>query len=490
MKDNELILPNGKMITLNPDQIEGINQIKEWLTKDATKHQFFTLGGYAGTGKSTCIKKFIDTTKLRKIVVSAPTHKAKNVISKATGLTALTLHSLLGLRPDVMLDEFNPNAPQFNPIATPTIHKYNLIIIDEASMINLSLFEMIERMIANTHIRVLFMGDMAQTPPVGEAESVVFSKPYIAQWWLNKLERQSDTNPLLDYYTLLRNNLRNPTGGFERTSSIHILPDGTAEGIAFTNSLKVFGASIVDKFISDEFSRNREYVKVIAWRNEIVLSLNKSIRAEIFKNNPKYHFAVTDIVEVGDILTGYRAVSGEVAGSFLIENSSDYTVVGKSMAAKKNKYGVNTFDVTLADDERRIKVHIVNSEDVVNLHRYASVHDTLKREAKADKTKWSKYYEFRRVNLIMTTIATYADGKSRKSEDVIAKDLDYAYAITAHKSQGSTYQHIAVIEDDIYCNPKVKERNQIEYVALTRASKSVLVYSTQTQPKTEPNGIN
>ena len=58
---------------------------------------------------------------------------------------------------------------------------------------------------------------------------------------------------------------------------------------------------------------------------------------------------------------------------------------------------------------------------------------------------------------------------------VARKDFDYGYAITAHKSQGSTYQHVFVIESNMDRNRKTKERNQIKYVALSRPVHSATV---------------
>ena len=54
-------------------------------------------------------------------------------------------------------------------------------------------------------------------------------------------------------------------------------------------------------------------------------------------------------------------------------------------------------------------------------------------------------------------------------------DVNYSYAITAHKSQGSTYNTTFVLEDDINMNLDVVERNRIKYTAYTRASKKVYV---------------
>ena len=57
VEENQLQLPTGKIITFNAEQFEGIIKIKNWLKNGQT---FFTLAGYAGTGKSTMIKKILD----------------------------------------------------------------------------------------------------------------------------------------------------------------------------------------------------------------------------------------------------------------------------------------------------------------------------------------------------------------------------------------------------------------------------------------------
>ena len=47
--ENKLQLPNGKIITFNGEQFEGLTKINHWLKSGQT---FFTLAGYAGTGKA------------------------------------------------------------------------------------------------------------------------------------------------------------------------------------------------------------------------------------------------------------------------------------------------------------------------------------------------------------------------------------------------------------------------------------------------------
>ena len=466
--DNQLLLPNGKLITFNVEQFDGIKKIRNWLNNGQT---FFTLAGYAGTGKSTIIKKILDDYHWG-VVVSAPTHKAKKVIINTTGEDGQTLHALLGLRPDVNLDEFNPNSPVFNPIALPKICDYNFVIIDEASMINQELYDLIQEKTKHSRTKVLYMGDPAQIPPVGEKESVVFNQTDNEFHWLTKIERQNDTNPLAFIYDALRNNLDRLDGGFQRVTNMNEL----GEGVIFMVDKKKFRDAIIDRFLSPEFQKDTDYVKVIAWRNETVMASNKIIRTALFGNK-------TDIIEENDILMAYRSVSSENQRTNLIENSADYRVIEKS-DLEENHFDVKGYRVKLREDLAKghfkyIDVFIVNSEDHDNLHHYAEVHDYFRDMGKSNKKMWGKYYDFRRNNLIMVTVDKFRNGMLRGSSDIIVKDLDYGYAITGHKSQGSTYSHVFVLENDINVNWILKERNQIKYVALTRPSVSATVLTTK-----------
>jgi hypothetical protein len=419
--DNQILLFNGTLITLNDEQYEGIKKIRAWLE---STDKYFVLAGYAGTGKSTCVKKILDESS-RNIIVSAPTHKARKVIESTTHHDGKTLHALLGLRPDLDLDDFNPNDPQFAPIASSTINDYGLIVIDEASMINQELFDMIlTKTQAGTQI--LFMGDPAQIPPVGEKESVVFKDDNINCHWLTKIERQNDDNPLSFIYDSLRNNLEMKDDHYERITVLN--NDG--DGVIFTADKQYFRTSIIEKFKSLECRTSTEFVKVIAWTNAAVKNSNKIIRSNLFSDS-------AEIIEIGDVLMGYRTVSSEKVYTNIIENSADYRVLKKSNI-KTNEYGILGYDTTIIEDFSRDRysvknVFIVNTYNFENKHKFAEIHDMLKNEAKQDKNLWKVYYKFRRENLILETIDKFRNGYNRSKFDVITKDLDYGYAITAHK---------------------------------------------------------
>jgi ATP-dependent exoDNAse (exonuclease V) alpha subunit len=92
----------------------------------------------------------------------------------------------------------------------------------------------------------------------------------------------------------------------------------------------------------------------------------------------------------------------------------------------------------------------------------------------------SSQSEFNRIANNLKQIAIEKKGKEKswvKYYDFLRRfaDVSYAYAITAHKSQGSTYTTAFVLEDDIDVNIDVIERNRIKYTSYTRSSKKLYV---------------
>ena len=457
--DNQLLLSSGKIITFNSEQVEGLEKIKKWLkNKDKT---FFTLEGPAGSGKSTIIKKILDDYRYG-VVVSAPTHKATGVIQRITDRDSATLHSLLGLRPDLDLENFSPNQPIFNPIVPPRINDYNFVILDEVSMVNQDLFNLINEKTKDSRTKVLFVGDPFQLPPINEKKSVVFTQEDIEKYILTKIERQANTNPILLIADIVRNNLTSiDAGNFSRKTNIN----KNGEGIIFTVDKREFRKMVLEKFTSEEFNKDINFCRGIAWKNETVMQSNQVVRTAIFGKK-------ADIIELNDTLLGYRTITNDRQNKIIIQNSADYRVVEKS-GLEENEYGISGYFVKIREDLPKGRtnfqdVFIINTNNHENLHLYAQMHDFFRDMGKSNRNMWNKYYEFRRNNLLMKNIDKYQNGQYRSSGDVIVKDLDYGYFLTCHKVQGSTYQHVNIILSDFEENWVLQEKNQLFYTALTR----------------------
>lgn len=466
----ETIMSEGKVITLNQQQSEALADMRSWLVSN---ERAYTLSGYAGTGKSTIAKNLIDfaTSKKKDVAVSAPTHKAKNVIGNKSEKDAFTLQSLLGLSPGVDLENFDPNRPEFKKQKDAKIMEFDLIVIDEASMINKNLFDALMKEAKFYGVKLLFMGDSAQLPPVGETESVVFNSPDITRKsQLTKVERQADGNPLMTVYDGIRGNITSPTDRFDHITRLN----SKGEGIEFSNSVEDFRDAVVKAFTSEEYKKDSNYAKFLTYTNENVGQWNKYIRKAIFGSD-------VDFITIGDRLMAYSSI--QKGHELTLENSSDYEVV--KIGDIKEYEGIKVRKTILKDQENALFPHNIVIPTDENVRAYLKKHNDLLEKAKAipnsdkyaRKIAWAEYYGFKNEYLLIQNVV------DSNNKLLATKSLDYAYAITTHKSQGSTYTQVFVNENDIDRNPKNKERNQLKYVAFSRPSEKATVLSNKTGNK-------
>lgn len=455
---------------LNGDQRAAYDQLVKFL-KDPTDTSVYVLKGWAGTGKTFCISFFIKSVLYEffpnkdwyKIAVTGPTNKSVRVIKQTSGLyhhriTFSTIHKLLGLKERITMDgrqEF-VNDGDFKP----AINSMRLLIIDEVSMLNDDLFEEILKY--RGKLKIICMGDPAQIPPVGRPDCIPFRDELADQYGIKTLElktimRQKVDNPIIESSVLIRSNIGNPNPVVPPTTLIN--PNG--DGIEFLNLgdpevRKGFRDKLEVYFKSDEFDKNPEYVKIIAWRNKTVSTMNSLVREVIYGEEAK----------TAKILKGERLIANNpiIWMEQILFNTNDEFIVD-SFEIKVEKEYTETGPVELKYYEARVKYMDDNWEECYNtidiLHEdseaeFNLIANGLKAKAIALKGKersWLAYYNFLRK----------------------FADVNYAYSITSHKSQGSTYSVTFVMEDDIRMNLDVVERNRIKYTAYTRASRKVYV---------------
>lgn len=193
------------VVTLSEDQEAAIEAVLAWYRSGATP--YMTLGGLAGTGKTTIIKKIVEL--LVDVSVCAFTGKAAYVL-RTKGVPATTIHKLIYLPYEICLrsgldvldckmclvdgksrckdveTEFRL-APE---LATP------LIIVDEASMVSTPLFVDL----CSFGIPILFVGDHGQLEPVGDNPQLMRA-PNIR---LEKIHRQAESSPILRFAHAVR----------------------------------------------------------------------------------------------------------------------------------------------------------------------------------------------------------------------------------------------------------------------------------------------
>ncbi|CCH47489.1 SF1B family DNA helicase RecD2 [Pseudodesulfovibrio piezophilus] len=148
--DKTLPRVEGKLgFTLSDEQREAVF--------DACSNKVFIITGGPGTGKTTITKAIMLTLKELglKIKQAAPTGRAAKRMSEATGHPAQTVHRLLQYQP----------SGGFHYCEDQKL-KADVLVIDEASMLDAHLFVSILRSLPHT-CRLILVGDVNQLPSVG-----------------------------------------------------------------------------------------------------------------------------------------------------------------------------------------------------------------------------------------------------------------------------------------------------------------------------------
>jgi exodeoxyribonuclease V alpha subunit len=136
-------------MTLAPQQISAI--------RAALERKLTVLTGGPGTGKTTALRMVISLLKDYKcsFALASPTGRAAKRLSEATSEQAFTIHRLLGYLPNEGFDH-----DEDNPL------KIDMLIVDEASMIDLILFDALVRALP-PEAHLMLVGDVDQLPSVG-----------------------------------------------------------------------------------------------------------------------------------------------------------------------------------------------------------------------------------------------------------------------------------------------------------------------------------
>jgi len=192
---------------LSADQQGADEAFASWLS--AADGSPFLLSGHAGTGKTFLSMRFLAQAEAAGLcwTVVAPTHKAVSVLRANLAASQLTptwfpstIHRLLRLnlkrRGDRELCEASEQT-------AGALEHLDLVLIDEASMLESTVLELLLRCAHGFRTRLVFVGDPAQLPPVGETASPVFQLARVRKAALGQVVRHQ--GPVLRLATGLRN---------------------------------------------------------------------------------------------------------------------------------------------------------------------------------------------------------------------------------------------------------------------------------------------
>lgn len=407
---------------LNEEQFRAFIDIVTWARQPFGSAMGHILVGFAGTGKTFLIRLL--SSVLNRAVLCAPTNKAVKELTKlGTELDCCTIYSLLGLKMEQHEDTIRLTKADSNKV-----YKYRYVILDECGMVNEELYEYIESGM-RSGVKFLFVGDPKQLPPVGEDKSPVWGKFRTSK--LFKVMRHD--NQILELATHIRK-VRN-------VSDIEIKSNHSkTEGVWYLNPV-AFEDRIRKYASKGAFEEN---TKAIAWRNRTVDSLNHIVRQVIYGDavyDSKY------LAKDKVVFTGPYAIDKTVSIF-----TDDEATVKDVVVSKHTDYDLMCYYLTIDLDSRELMVKTIHESEEKKLD--SMLNDLANEARKPGNGKlWHEFWKLR--NSLC--------------------NLKYAHALTAHRSQGSTYQNVFVDSSDILKNSNRKEAKKCLYVAATRPSTKLFI---------------
>jgi len=406
-------------LILTTDQKNAYDAFRSFLLDD--KDSVFVLSGYAGTGKSTLVKKLLKDLphflKGRKLIdpdykdlevrLTATTNKAAENLSSILGEDVVTIHNLLRLS---VFTDYKTNKTMLSKTAGTKLITDSLVFIDEASYVDDQLLCFILDVCQNS--KIVFIGDPAQLLAVNATSSPVFGAGY-TEATLTQIVRQAEDNPIQE----LCNGFR------ESVIQGHFKPI-TVDGVAIKHlPREKFEDEIIGEFLRPNWQTKDS--KVLAWTNKRVIQFNQGIRQKV-QGEPEL-------------------------------NVGDYAICNKYFRAGSKKT-IKTDQQVLITAKRPDIQHDVKGWLVTLDDKYRGFLPESQADAKAAFTKARKQEKF---------------GQAASIDNWL--DLRAAYACTVNKSQGSTYDKVFIDLDDVGRCRNHDQLARMLYVSASRARNEVVL---------------
>lgn len=452
---------------LNEGQKKAYDEILQFLQSEGSGSH--SLIGYAGTGKTTLLNFVRDSIDIFETVVfSSPTHRANAVMKlKMPKEKVLTLHSLLDLSPNLDLEDYDArNADFVQKKSKKTFVPPSILIIDESSMINDKLFDLIQKRFKST--KILFVGDDAQLKPVKQTTVSKALTSTDGKSVLNQVMRADNSN-LLDESMHTREK-----GGYTYVTNLN----ADDKGVEFLEQSAEFYRRASEMYNSEEFNNNPLLLRILSFTNSEVAAANEKMRLGKFGREAGEY-------EVGDIIMGYSNWGRDYATEQVqMANGGDYKILQVTPATKqlgtnileekmyRELQGFNVvFQNLLNPNAAPFKAFVLSKNNSVeDLEFLAEVYESVRQMG--IRTKDGRYFaELDHFGKSFISPVNINYGGTTK----ITKTLDYGYAHTIHKSQGGTYSNIFILDDTINKARDTQLRSQLRYVAVTRAESKATV---------------
>lgn len=383
---------------------------------ESIKHGLLVLTGGPGTGKTTTINTMIQffESENMSILLAAPTGRAAKRMTEATGYEAQTIHRLLEVSGN---PEEEGNTGGFmrnrdNPLEA------DVIIIDEMSMVDLNLMHaLLSAIIPGT--RLILVGDVDQLPSVGPGsvlKDIILSEKFHVVT-LTKIFRQAGESDII-------------VNAHKINAGEPVVPDNKSRDFFFLR--RQDANTIISVVITLIQKKLPKYVQAHPNEIQVMTPTRKGLLG---------------VERLNGILQQYlnppedKKVEREINGRLFRE--------GDKVMQIKNNYQLEWEVCTKFGLTVDKGVGVFNGDMGVI-------------------TEINEYKE--------TVEVEFDEGRKVKYGFDLTEELELAYAITVHKSQGSEYPAVII---PLLPGPKLLYNRNLLYTAVTRAKKCLTIVGSE-----------
>lgn len=351
------------------------------------KEPITVISGYAGSGKSSIIKYFIENNNLmNKTRFVTYTGKASLVLQHK-GLPATTIHKLIyNTYKNYKTGKF------YFKLKRELDEDIQLIVIDEVSMVPMNL--LID--LSSFKIPMICLGDPGQLEPIG-LDNGLLQSPNI---FLDEIHRQAQDNSIIRLSMLARENKELPLIYDDPFVKVIKRSDVNMGMLTWADQI-LCSKNVTRKHINDEMREQLGFVGEFPSKGDKVICLHNYWD---FLNEDEFPLINGTIGKVTNVFEGKD--SGILKHRFVIDFQSDYSP-----------------------------------------------------------------YEYYGIDLDTNIFKGFAPILNNSRNKKMIYEFDFGYAITVHKSQGSSYEKVLVYEEYL----KVATHARLLYTAITRASEKLIV---------------
>jgi len=452
------------------------------------------LRGAAGTGKTFLASRVIQTAVDAGLVIAiaAPTNKAVRVLrekmvdagiampdesvdSRQWGYSAGryreddeqisfgSIQGMLGMRMRENADG-KQDCKQERP---SRLHKFDVVVVDECSMIGMDLFEKIVQAKQNT--RILFVGDPLQLPPIGIGDTTSPTFQLVSlDVSLNEIIRQQADNPIINLARRIRIAVESGERMTSRVIRETLPPIEQGPHAAFIAG----GYETIVQYMLAEIKEGRN-ARVIVYHDKSVQRYNQWIHEALHGGPTEYPFVVGQRVIVDKQCNA--TPEDDDTGSAKLITSEEATVTAIRWEQHPYYRDIAACHVTLErDGDSSVTVFVV--KDQAGLDRMIGTCFERHRALKAASQQAMRIGEHRLGAEHAEAAKEYSDAGWGLLRSFAP--LRHAYAMTSHKSQGSTFDTVFVDFADFARLSSNFTFNRSLYVAITRPSKFLAIVSS------------